>query len=46
MLNKFEEKTEEENLFWAEVYCYMEKNKCDKKTAIDTALFDLWKYDE
>lgn len=26
--------TEDQNSFWADVYAYMQENKCDEKTAI------------
>lgn len=28
------EETEEQNNFWADVYYYMQENKCDEETAI------------
>lgn len=34
MVDKIVNETESENNFWADVYYYMEENKCDEKTAI------------
>jgi hypothetical protein len=35
MASKIVNETEDENNFWADVYHYMEKHKCDKETAIN-----------
>lgn len=34
MFNPYENETEEQNSFWADVYYYMQEHKCDEKTAV------------